>query len=361
MIKQCVSAREQLDRLEEKATQRYIPLSAFIELTYTCNLHCVHCCVVKDPARKELSTQEICSLFDQLADAGCLWIALSGGEILNRDDFFTIASYARKKQFALHLLTNATLISEQNIAALAELAPLAVDISLYGATAATHDAVTGTPGSFTNIMRSVELLKKHNIRVIAKTLLMTLNIHELKAMFQLTKSLGITHLFDVQMLPKNNRDQAPLRYQLDDKQLLDFALGDIPEREKYAPELSCEDALKKPLCGPAVKTVAISPYGDVYPCAILLMPMGNIRKKPLIDIFHHPPDSFKKLRALQTHEQLPACRSCTVIAHCTRCHGTSYLYTDDYTSCTPATFTLAKIQKTVNTIRQQELLHNSGN
>ena len=85
--------------LVQKAVDRNIPLYAHLELTYACNLDCVHCYTI--PQSKEgLSKDEICRILDELADMGTLYLALTGGEIFLRPDFFEIATYAREKGFA---------------------------------------------------------------------------------------------------------------------------------------------------------------------------------------------------------------------------------------------------------------------
>ena len=59
----------------------------------------------------ELSTEEHYRLLDQLADAGCLWLLFTGGEIFARRDFLDIYTYAKQKGFLITLFTNGTLIT----------------------------------------------------------------------------------------------------------------------------------------------------------------------------------------------------------------------------------------------------------
>ena len=106
----------------------------------------------------ELTTAECLHVVDQLADLGVFNLALSGGEILVRRDLFEIAEYARSKRFLLRLFTNGTLIKPANADRIAALHPFAVEISVYGADAATHDAITQCPGSFAATLRALHLL-----------------------------------------------------------------------------------------------------------------------------------------------------------------------------------------------------------
>ena len=72
-------------------------------------------------------------------------LSLSGGEAMVRKDFFTIAEYARSKRFVLRIFTNGLLINAAAADRIAALHPYGVEISLYGADAATHDAITRSP------------------------------------------------------------------------------------------------------------------------------------------------------------------------------------------------------------------------
>jgi len=80
--------------------KRY-PLSGMMELTDRCDLNCVHC-YINQPAgnqqarSKELSTEEIKGILKQAAEAGTLYMTLTGGEVLLRKDFPEIYSYARR-------------------------------------------------------------------------------------------------------------------------------------------------------------------------------------------------------------------------------------------------------------------------
>ena len=77
------------------------------ELTYRCNQRCSHCYLdVLPPGADvagELTTEECLRVIDALADLGALNLTLSGGEILARRDFFTIAGHARARRFLLRL------------------------------------------------------------------------------------------------------------------------------------------------------------------------------------------------------------------------------------------------------------------
>jgi len=158
-------------------------VNAQIELTYGCNLHCVHCytdCYNRpELIRRELGFDDITHILDQLADLGCLWICFTGGEIFMRSDFLDIYAYARRTGFLVTLFTNATLITERLADALAAQPPFSIDISCHGATDETFDRITQVRGSFRRFLAGVRLLLDRGLPVKLKANTMTLNRHEL--------------------------------------------------------------------------------------------------------------------------------------------------------------------------------------
>ncbi|HOY64046.1 MAG TPA: radical SAM protein, partial [bacterium] len=137
-----------LEAAFEKAKRAGLTLSAHFELTRRCNLRCRHCYVCGGDERREMSTEQVFRALDVLADSGTLFVTFTGGEPLVRRDFFEIAERAAEKNFAVRIFTNGTLIDEAAADRIAALNPLEVGISVYGATAETHDGITMSPGSF---------------------------------------------------------------------------------------------------------------------------------------------------------------------------------------------------------------------
>ena len=65
------------------------PICLTWELTYACNLECVHCLSSsgrRDP--RELTTDEAKAVLDELHDLQVFYINLGGGEPMIRRDFF---------------------------------------------------------------------------------------------------------------------------------------------------------------------------------------------------------------------------------------------------------------------------------
>ena len=120
---------------QSRLAERRLPLNGTIEITRRCPLTCLHCYnnlpMADGEARaRELDFDEHCRLLDELADAGCLWLLYTGGEIFARRDFLDIYTYAKQKGFLITLFTNGTMITERIADHLVHWRPFAIEITL---------------------------------------------------------------------------------------------------------------------------------------------------------------------------------------------------------------------------------------
>src|SRR5713101_8370256 len=115
--------------MNQKALELGVPISVHLDVTYRCNERCVHCYLDHDD-HGEMTTAEIKGVLDQLADAGTLFLTLSGGEVLMRRDFFEILEHARKLLFNVRIKTNGVMIHEQEAQHMRRLGVEHVQISI---------------------------------------------------------------------------------------------------------------------------------------------------------------------------------------------------------------------------------------
>ena len=324
----------------ENTIRRFIPFNVIIELTYRCNLHCRHCYIPEERRhRPDLSTDEVKSALDQLAEMGTLYLTFTGGEILVRKDFFELAWHAKKKGFALKLFTNGTLIDETTADRIAELRPFTVDISLYGAKSETHDTVTNSQGSHERALSALKLLADRGIRVNAKTPLMGVNFSEYKQLFQQCREIGAGIKIDPTIAPMDDGCTAPLSLRINEDQLF---------RVFSDPEVCPKGHLPAPpsqLCEAGRNTMTIGPTGDVVPCLQLPLVAGNIRTQSLREIWENSP-ILQHLRGLKQSD-LHQCANCDLAKWCNRCPGLAYLEDGDYLGCSSRARQVASVRKKV--------------
>ena len=85
------------------------PICLTWELTYACNLACVHCLSSsgrRDP--DELTPAEARAIVDELAAMQVFYVNMGGGEPMLRPDFFDLLAYAVERRVGVKFSTNGT-------------------------------------------------------------------------------------------------------------------------------------------------------------------------------------------------------------------------------------------------------------
>ena len=343
-----IRPEERFDAILTKVEALRVPFWAHLDLTYRCNQKCIHCyCQGLDKSfsssQKELTFPQVSSLLDDLADMGSLHLVFSGGEPFLREDFFDIAFYAKSKHFTIKIFTNGSLIDEQAAERLFKLAPLQIEMSIYGVTPEIHDSVTKKQGSFQKLLETVALLKKYNLRVELKSVLLKRNFHQAKDLERFSRSIGADDFrLGTDISPKNDGSRAPQQQQIDETQLRDF-LSSQGNNFTGPPSEYLDRPLEKPLCQTGIVGCYVSPYGDVYPCIALLVPMGNIREKSFKRIWREPSALRDEIDSLKTYGDLPLCKDCQYVSFCNNCIGLTHLETGDMRGCYDTLKTASKI------------------
>lgn len=337
--------------LLKKAFKEIIPLNVTFELTHHCNLHCFHCYIMDKKDKNELSFTAIKRILNQLADCGTLYLTLTGGEILIRKDFFNIAQYARKKHFALRLLTNGTLLTSEIAKKICGLYPISVEISVYGATPNTHDSITGLHGSYKRTLFAVDLLTTYGVNVILKTPLIKQNIGEYNKLKKLGRNLGLKIFFDMIITPTDDGSRDVLACRISDDDIFYVLSNEISETKSCLFQLGNgsprkDDYIKWRPCGAGITGCRISPTGLVYPCLQILQPAGDLKKDNFHTIWWNS-EVFERLRKIRL-SGLSKCKNCNLFQYCFRCAGLSLLEDGSLLGPSTEACRLAKIRKKIH-------------
>src|SRR6059036_1152642 len=237
-----IEYRDFSQQVHNRAGEHGRVVNAQIELTYGCNLHCVHCytdCYNRpDLIKQEMSHTEVTGILDQLYDQGVLWVCFTGGEIFMRKDFLDIYDYAKQKGFLITLFTNGTMFTEAIADYLKEQPPFSIEISCHGATEETFDRITQVKGSFQRFLKGIRLLVERGLPIKIKTKAMTVNQHELDQIQALVEGLGLRFRLNSTIYPRLNGDLTPARYRLSPDEILELEFGP----DDLEPETSCSSA-----------------------------------------------------------------------------------------------------------------------
>ena len=330
----------------EKAAEKRIPFKASFELTYRCNLRCRHCYIPRRQKSEELSYSEVCSALDQLADLGCFHLNLTGGELFTRSDILKIFTYAKRKGFYTIVLTNATLITPRIADQLKSLGINRVDVSLYGMTPESYEAVTQVPGSFDHCLHAIESLHQIDMPICLKMTVTNLNIDEFSEVKQFAKDLGVRFQWGYLIHPRIDGSKEPLRYRISPEAAIDLELRCQPrlfENEKN-PKKKKEPSVKKNgffYCDAGKNSLAISPYGEMNLCLEYRFPQYDLRRGTVAQGWKELVNYVKSTKPTSTYQ----CANCELKEFCQWCPAVGWLEKGDRGACSPYYKELAMMKR----------------
>jgi radical SAM protein with 4Fe4S-binding SPASM domain len=323
-----VGSVEYMSRFRRQIERDRIPVSGAFDLTYRCNLRCVHCYaghLTGESAGRagELGAQAVLRLISDAAAEGCLQLLLSGGEPLLRPDFTEIYLGARSLGLMVTVFTNATLVADEHLAAFRDSPPYRVEVSLYGATSTTFDVVTGVPGSFERARRGIDRLLAAGVRVGLKTMILRDNAHEVAAMEALAASIGVAFRVDSLVTPRLDGEASPLAQRVG----VDTAVAvESSNRERWR-ELAAyadrQNVAALPAggriyrCGAGLTHFHLDPQGVLYPCLMSRTPAFDAAGEGFAPAWRSVAAAIDGVVAQGDHR----CDGCAHAAVCGYCPG----------------------------------------
>jgi mycofactocin radical SAM maturase len=299
------------------------PICLTWELTYACNLACVHCLSSsgrRDP--RELSTQELFGVVEELQAMQVFYVNIGGGEPTIRPDFWDLLDYAVSHRVGVKFSTNGSRITPERAQALTVTDYVDVQISVDGATADVNDAVRGR-GTFDLAVQAMENLAEAGMRGFKVSVVVTRhNVPQLDAFKALADRYGaqlrLTRLrpsgrgADVwdELHPTAQQQRELYHWLLDHGE--DVLTGDsffhLSAYGEALPGLN--------LCGAGRVVCLIDPVGDVYACPFAIHDAflaGNVRNPGGFARVWRESPLFTELRQPQTGG---ACAACSAYEAC---------------------------------------------
>jgi MoaA/NifB/PqqE/SkfB family radical SAM enzyme len=322
---------EHLARILDKACRDRVPLCGSFDITYRCNLRCVHCYaghLVGQSASDadELTTKGVTDLLGAAAEAGCLMMLMSGGEPLLRADFLDIYEAAKRLGLIVTVFTNATLVTDQHVKTFVDLPPHAVEVSVYGATEATYERVTGVPGSFQRARRGIELLLAGGVNVVLKTMILRDNAEEVLAMERWASDLGVRFRLDPLIIPRLDGDPSPLEQRVEPDAAVAIELGAEARREEVARFVEQQRASaigglppaeRVYYCGAGLASFHADPSGFLRPCLMSRSIAYNSEEMGFLSAWNAVTTAVDSA----TWEGVGGCAECPKILLCGYCPG----------------------------------------
>jgi AdoMet-dependent heme synthase len=358
----------------------------FWETTTGCNLACVHCRrleVSRELSRYDLDTDQAKAFIHSLTDLGRPILVFSGGEPLMRPDLFDLAWEATQLDIPIALATNGTIMNEQLAEQVRDVGFRRVSISFDGPDSATHDQFRGD-GAFETSIRGFKTLRRAGLSMQINTTIAKHNLHKLDEAYQLALSLGADalHLFmlvpvgcgmnlseDVMLDPQEYERTLNWIYDRSLEGKLHLKATCAPHYFRILRQRAKADGRPMPasahphrnmghpggqpasagggvrssgngghpghadmtamtkgcLAGQAV--CFVSHTGEVFPCGYLPVTSGNIKSKPLPEIWQ---DSHVFADMRDDANLKGKCGLCEFSKVCMGCRARAYGHTGDY-------------------------------
>ncbi len=305
----------------EKVSGARVPANVTLEITHRCPLKCQHCLnnlPMNDveARNREMDLADYRRVIDQLADAGSFWILFTGGEIFARNDFLEIYTYAKQKGMIITLFTNGTMISPRIADHLLEYRPFAIEITLYGRTRETYEALTRVPGSYDACLRGIRLLKERGLPLRVKTVAVSVNKHEIWEMKRFVEEeLELPFKFDAMLTPRIDCSQSPLATRLTPEEIVELDLTDprrMADWQRFSdfflsPPQPPGEEMNLYHCGGGVSSFGVDPAGQMSLCSISMKEKLDLRTATVAEGWG------QFLRPIRE-------RKATRVTKCTACH-----------------------------------------
>jgi radical SAM protein with 4Fe4S-binding SPASM domain len=260
-----------------------------IELTERCNNDCLHCSVNLpagdiDARAREWTAARWKALLTEAAGLGCLVVRLTGGEPLLRADFEEIYLHARRLGLRVMVFTNATLVTPRLARLFKDTPPLeTVEVSVYGMTKETTEAVTRAPGSFAASRRGLGLLSENGVSFAVKGAVLPPTRDEADALEAWAAGLpghagppSFATLFDLRSRRDDGKSGliAGLRTRADEFVRFARRRGDrvVDEWRDFCGRSAGARGDRLFTCMPSAASAAVDPYGRLQFCLGLRHP-----------------------------------------------------------------------------------------
>lgn len=334
--------------------KQHYPWHGQIELTYGCNLNCIHCyCKGSEKKEEELSLGQWKKILDEIKAEGCVYLTLSGGEPLIREDFLELYAAVKENGFIITLFTNGLALNRDILEYLTKYPPYSLEITLNGITASTYEAITQVPGSFALVMQNIRKLKKEKLPLTLKANCLKENKDEIaKVKSFADKFLGkkrnrFHFKFSQYISPCLNCAQGPLKSRLSFNEILKLKMQDPDIWHEYQRELKADlfrfnyDKNLLYHCNTWLNQFFIDPYGRLKFCVLSPKFAVDLKSSSFKQGFYK---IFPQM-ASQRFKSDSKCINCRLRPVCYHCPARAFLETGDEEAPVPYFCSLAKESK----------------
>ena len=274
--------------------RKRVPFSTYFAVTDECPFKCPHCSYGQHLAG-HMDTQQAIEAIEQIKSLGTITIGFTGGEPLLRDDIVKLVQAASDTNCIMfstgHRLTK-ELAQDLSKAGLG-----CLTIGLESDNLEEHDKIRGVSGSFDEGIRAIRTSQDAGLYTAISTVgaRNKLNDGTINRMAEMAAKLGV-HEFRILEPVPTGRCQTDVSQMLnadESKRLADFhkqwnRKGKAPTIASFA-YLESDEMFG---CGAGYHHLFIDAVGNVCPCDLTQLSMGNITEDPLLEIWNRMSEWF---------------------------------------------------------------------
>ena len=321
------------ERLVAKANKAKFPLTANFELSPMCNLHCDMCFIRTEKSVVERlgglhSVDEWLDLAKQFQQLGTLFILLTGGEPLMYPGFKELYTELKKMGFIMTINTNGTLIDEEMAQLFHQYTPRRVNVTLYGSTPETYEALSHNAAGYERCMQGLRLLKQYNIDTKMNISVVKQNKAEYAQLIATAKELDMPAVVNAYMFPCMRKNCSATRHIVDERLDPDEAAAAMVEYLKYKHETDFEqfvsemfmllDAMepKGPLgleCRAASSSCWVNWQQQLSPCVMMESPRVDLHQMSVAVAWK---EIVERGQQVTPHEECTGCKLRTLCEVC---------------------------------------------
>lgn len=289
-------AKESQDRkgkLIDCGTYDYwTPEFVVLELTYACPLHCKHC-YQTDMAPATMDDKMIDKVLHRIIDMGIQRVQLTGGEPLMHPQFFYILENLLQAGVMVYISTNGYICDEKTIERLSKYKgeKLEIQVSLDGLKE-THDTFRGVSGAFEKTSLFIKAMIECGYPVTVACCISDQGLDEIKQLCQYIKKMGVSIFRLGSIAGKGNavhNNLTSTSFGITYLKSMFKELSKIESNESFHIIMGDADAEKfqskyMPNCGFGQTILRISPSGEVFPCILSDLKIGDLKKEEITDI-----------------------------------------------------------------------------
>ncbi|HJC43963.1 MAG TPA: radical SAM protein [Candidatus Mediterraneibacter gallistercoris] len=327
--------------LRGKRLQR--PVSGTLELLPLCNMACDMCYVHRSLAEVEAlgglrPIEDWIRLGKEMANAGVLFLMLTGGEPLLFPNFQELYLELKQLGMILTVNTNGTLINETWADLFGKYKPRRINVTLYGSDNETYEELCHYPNGFSRTLYGIQLLRERGVDVKINGSMTRVNRKNMDAIYQIGRNLSVPVHMDTYMLPGLNERDIPFNQQsrLSPEEA---AVADVyAQRMEKSPELfwkyvetkisqTEENNIRYPdqlTCLAGNCSFAINWLGKMRPCVTFDEPAVSVFELGFEEAWHTVSQKSKEIKLSET------CVKCTLRPLCKVCVASSFLETGNY-------------------------------